>query len=223
MISIDDRIASQERAAEDRWLAAWLAGPTRTRWDTLPPQAGDPAPDLALPDPDGRVRQLSEFWRERPALVLLLRHFGCSCCLTERWERLRDELPAYEAAGASVVAIVQGDPERTRAVALRRGYPFPILCDPDHTAYERFGVLQGTAAQILHDFPWKPNDSTTGEQMLSSRRGTERALVDDPWQLPAEFVVRANGRLGHVHRAQYCEDAPPNTVLLGAIAAARRP
>ena len=219
MTTIDGRIAAQEEAAEARWLAAWLAGPTRTRWDVLPPQAGDPAPDLALPDTDGRVRQLSEFWRERPALVLLLRHFGCSC-LTERWARLQKELPAYEAAGATVVAILQGEPERTRAVARRRGYPFPILCDPDRATHERYAVLQGTPAQILHDFAWKPNDRETGEQMLISRRGTERALVDDPWQLPAEFVVRTTGRLAHVHRAQYCEDAPPKTVLLGAIAAA---
>ena len=218
MTVIDERIVSQEHAAEARWLAAWLAGPKRTRWQTVPPQVGDAAPDLALPDSNGHVRQLSDFWRERPALVLLLRHFGCSC-LTARWERLQKEIPAYEAAGTSVVAIVQAEPERTHAVAQRRGYSFPILCDPDRVAYERYGVLEGLPAQILHNFPWKPNDRVAGEHMLAARRGTERALVDDPWQLPAEFLVWTDGRLGHVHRGQYCEDFPPQTVLLGAMAA----
>lgn len=220
MTTADPLISEQERAAEARWLAAWLAGPKRTRWDSLPVQIGDAAPDLTLPDTTGSLHKLSGFWRERPALVLLLRHFGCSC-LTERWERLQEELPAYEAAGASVVAIVQGEPERTRAVAARRGYFFPILCDPERAAYSRYGALQGTPAGILHDFAWKANDRETGEKMLASRRGTERALVDDPWQLPAEFVIGTNGMIGHIHRAQYCEDAPPKTVLLGAIQAAR--
>lgn len=69
-------------------------------------------------------------------------------------------------------------------------------------------------------FAWKPNDRETGEKLISSRRGTERALVDNPWQLPGEFVIASGGRIVHAHRYQYCEDFPPKTVLLGAIGAA---
>ena len=56
---------------------------------------------------------------------------------------------------------------------------------------------------------------------LEARRGTERAFVDSPWQLPGEFVVATDVRLVLTHRYQYWEDFPPKTVLLGAIAAAR--
>lgn len=216
MTTTADRIAVQQEAAEARWLAAWLAGPTRTRWETVPVQVGDVAPDLTLPDTDGRPRKLAEFWRERPALILFLRHLGCGCT-AERWARLQDELPAYAAAGATVVAITQGEPERTRAVAERRGYPFPILCDPDRVAYERYGVLQGTPAQILYEFHWTPNDRENGEKLLRSRRGTDRAVMDDPWQLQADVLIAPSGRIAHIHRAQYCEDFPAKTVILGAI------
>lgn len=89
-------------------------------------------------------------------------------------------------------------------------------------SHEAYGLLEGTPAQILHDFPWKPNDRETGEKLISSRRGTERALVDNPWQLPGEFAIGRDGRIVHAHRYQYCEDFPPKTVLLGAIAAAGR-
>src|ERR1700694_1343953 len=105
-----------ERAAEQRWLASWLVGPTRIRHDELPVQPGDLAPDLALPDTTGERRQLSEFWTHGPALVIFMRHFGCSC-LTERWEGLQGELAAYADAGARVVAICQAEPERAKAVA----------------------------------------------------------------------------------------------------------
>jgi peroxiredoxin len=217
---LDPTVRTQHQAAEAEWLAAWLAGPQRTRWPSLPPQVGDPAPDVALPDTTGRVRRASEWWSAGPVHLIFLRHFGCSC-LAERWDRLRDELAGIAEAGATTVAVAQGEPERTAEVALRRGYPFPILSDPERRAYEAFGLLEGTPAQILHDFPWRPGDRATGATLIASRLGTERAVVDDPWQLPGEFVIAQGGRIALAHRYQYCEDFPPRAVLLGAIAAVR--
>jgi peroxiredoxin len=215
-------IAQLDAEAEGRWLAGWLAGPTRTRYETLPPQQGDPAPDPALPDTSGTVRQLSEFWAHAPALVIFMRHFGCSC-LAERWEGLKMELTDYAEAGARVVAICQAEPERARAVATRREYQFPLLCDPELVAYRAFGLLEGTPPQVLHDFPWQPGDEETARSLfMEPRRGTERAVVDSPWQLPGEFVIAESGTITLAHRYQYCEDFPPKTVLLGAIAAAER-
>ena len=109
-----------------------------------PAQPGDKAPDLELPDTSGGNRRLSEFWAYGPALVIFMRHFGCSC-LMERWEALRDELDTYTEAGATVVAVCQAEPERAAAVATRRGYRFPLLCDPERKAYRAYGLLEGTA------------------------------------------------------------------------------
>jgi len=215
-------IDTLQQAAEDRWVAGWLAGPTWTRYDRLPVQPGDGAPDLELPDTSGSHRRLSEFWAYGPALIIFMRHFGCSC-LMERWEGLRDQLDTYAEAGATVVAVCQAEPERAADVATRRGYRFPLLCDPERQAYRAYGLLEGEAPQILHDFPWRAGDAETARTMfVEPRRGTERAVVDSPWQLPGEFVVATDGRLGLTHRYQYCEDFPPKTVLLGAIAAAQR-
>lgn len=211
----------QQDQAEREWVAGWLGGPTRTRWASLPVQVGDAAPDVELQDMDGTARRLAEFWPAGPTLLLFLRQFGCSC-LAERWDLLREEIPALVAAGARIVAVGQAEPERSAVVARRRGYPFPVLSDPERQAYRAYGLLQGTPAQLVHDFPWRPGDMETAETTyLRPRRGTERAVVDDPWQLPGEFVIDRAGTIVLAHRYQYCEDFPPKTVLLGAIAAAR--
>jgi len=214
-------VDSQQAEAEREWVAGWLAGPTRTRWESLPVQVGDPAPDFELRDMDGAPRRLAELWPSRPTLLLFLRQFGCSC-LAERWDLLRVETAELVAAGARIVAVGQGEPERSAAVARRRGYPFPVLSDPERRAYRAYGLLEGIPAQLVHDFPWRPGDMESAETIfLRPRRGTERAVVDDPWQLPGEFVIDRAGTIVLAHRYQCCEDFPPKTVLFGAIAAAR--
>lgn len=216
-----DLLDQQQEEAEREWISGWLTGPTRLRWESVPVQVGDPAPDVELRDMRGSPIRLSSLWATGPTLLLFLRHYGCSC-LAERWDLLRDELPGYEAAGAQVVAVGQGEPERTAAMVSRRGYPFAVLSDADRSAYRAFGLLQGTPAQVIHEVVWQPDDMATAERVfLQPRRGTERAVVDDPWQLPGEFVIDREGRIALAHRYQYCEDFPPMTVLRGAIAAAQ--
>jgi hypothetical protein len=64
--------------AEQKWLEAWRAGPQRLRWDHVPLQVGDAAPDLELTDHTGQTRRLSTYWQNGPALILFWRHFGFS-------------------------------------------------------------------------------------------------------------------------------------------------
>jgi peroxiredoxin len=39
-------------------------------------KVGDAAPDVDVLDTDGRELSLSSFWAHRPAVLVLLRHFG---------------------------------------------------------------------------------------------------------------------------------------------------
>jgi len=209
-----------QQAAEDTWVREFLAGPTRTRLTELPPQAGDQAPDLELLDSTGALRRISDFWAEGPLHLLFMRQFGCGC-LADRWEQLEPAQVRIAEAGATLVAVCQADPARAAHVAERRGYRFPLLCDPELTAYQAYGLPEGVPATVTQDFPWKPGDTETADKWTASRRGTERALVDHMWQLPGEFIIAPGGRIALTHRAQFCEDIPITEVLLGAIEAAR--
>jgi peroxiredoxin len=214
-----DTLGAQLRAADERWIRHWLQGPTHTRQEAVPAQMGDPAPDVDLVDQDGEPASLSGFWRDGPAVLFFMRHYGCSC-MKERWGQLRDEISKLEEAGGRLVAVGMGEPERTRLFIRHRQIPVPVLCDPEGKAYRAYGIVEGTVPAILHDFEWKPDDEETGRKLAESRRDTDLRLVDNPWLLPAEFVVDKEGVIRHAHRYQYCEDYPPTTVLIGAIKAA---
>lgn len=217
---MSEDIAAQQQAAEEIWMGEFLEGPKRTRWEAVPPQVGDAAPNVSLADSSGTERQLSEWWSDGPVHLVFLRHFGCGC-LADRWEELQPALARIKAAGATTVAVSQAEPGRSRPVAERRGYDFPLLSDPGRVAYAAYGLLDGEVPTVFHDEAWAPGDRASAEKLTASRRGTERALVDHAWQLPGEFVIAQGGRLVLTHRAQFCEDFPPTTVLLGAIAAAK--
>lgn len=118
----------------------------------MPPQVGDTAPDFELSDLSGTSVHLRDFWRERPALILFWRQFGCGCGL-QRAERLQNEYADCIAAGARVVIAGQGEPARAAAYAQKYGIPCPILCDPEEHACQAYGLPEGKPSQILFDAP----------------------------------------------------------------------
>ena len=208
--------------AHRAWAEAWDRGPTRLRWEKTPLQVGDRAPDFELPDADGKAVRLSSIWRERPALLLFWRYFGCGCGL-QRAASLKEEYPQYLAAGANVVVIGQGEPLRAAAYGQKYEIPCPILCDPGREAYDGYGLLEGNEAQILFDAPdaMLRREGKAGQDFARARREVGRTPVDSPWQLPGEFVLDSQGVVRLAYRYQYCEDFPNPLVLIAAIRAAR--
>ncbi len=164
--------------------------------------------------------RLSEEWKKGPLHLIFLRHFGCSCG-KERAAQLNEEYDQLTDSGARVLAIGQGEPERTVEYIRVRQMPCPVLCDPEYRAYNAYGLLEGTPASIFHDEEWKPNNERAGRVLMDRRRNTDMRVVDNPWLLPAEFVIDRGGTIRHTHRYQYCEDYPPSAVLVGAIRAAQ--
>lgn len=207
--------------AEDEWRDRFVEGPTELAWGQLPPQVGDDAPDAVLADHTGTTRRLSETWQDGPALILFWRHFACGCGL-DRAARLRDELDDYREAGAEVVIVGQGEPERAAAYRDDQDLDVPVLCDPELDTYRAYGLIQFQVAQVLFDAPqefWS-HDREHAEELRSARRERGRPMVDDPWRQPGDFVVDSGGTIRLAYRWQYCEDLPDPRVLTTAISLA---
>jgi peroxiredoxin len=208
----------QVAAAEAQWLQLWVRGPVETGPVANAPGIGDPAPDLKLADHRGELVALSDFWHDRPAVLLLWRQYGCGCG-ADRAARLRDELPAYRDAGAEVVVVGQAEPERTAAYRDAQQLDVPFLCDPDEQVYRAYGLNEFSVPEVLFDAPpeFRSHSEEVGRQFLADRHATGRYLVDNPWRRPGEFVVDTSGMIRLDYRWPYCEGFPDPRVLTTAI------
>jgi peroxiredoxin len=211
-------VEEQTKAAEAEWLQAWQTGPIRTRWEKQPVQLGDPAPDLELKDTSGKVVRLSDYWKDKPVLLIYWRHFGCSCGF-DRAAKLVKEMADYDKSGGKVVIVGQGEPERTNAYAQKAGLTGTILCDPEHHAYIAYGLLEGTPAQVLFDAPDEmlKREYNAGVEFQKERIEKGRPPVDSPWQLPGEFVIDTQGTIQLAYRYNFCEDWPDPRVHIAAL------
>ena len=217
----DTVIDQQIAAAEGQWFDYWMRGPQEFVMASQP-TVGELAPDLKLADHTGAAVSLSDYWADRPALLLFWRHYGCGCGV-DRAARLRDELPALHDAGANVVVVGQAEPERTAVFRDAQRLDMPFLCDPEEDASRMYGLSEFTIAEVLFDAPpeYWPRSEDIGRQFLDDRRASGRNLVDNPWRRPGEFVVDTAGVIRLAYRYQYCEDFPDPRVLTTAITLAR--
>jgi len=208
--------------AEAEWIEGWRNGPQYIRWDEVPVQVSDKAPEATVLDTSGQKVSMSSLWADGPALILFWRHYGCGCGL-DRNKRLQSEVDRYRALGASVTIVGQGEPEQAIEYRKRYEVPVPILSDPERTAYRAFAVLEGLPSQILFDASQDllRRDLSAGLNFASERKTIGRPPVNSPWQLPAEFVVDSSGVVRLTYRYQYCEDFPDHRVIAATLEACR--
>lgn len=128
-------------------------------------EAGEAAPDFALPDQDGRVHRLGDYAGRRLVLYFYPKDDTPGC--TAQACSLRDSLEEIGAEGAAVLGVSTDGAESHRAFIAKHGLTFPLLVDEGAETASRYGA-------------W-------GEKVLYGKRsiGMTRAT----------FVIGADGRL----------------------------
>jgi len=101
------------------------------------PNAGDAAPEIALPDETGAVHRLAD--RRGDWTVLYFYPTDDSPgCTTEACE-FRDADPMIRERGAEVWGVSPQGSGSKRAFRAKFGLPFTLLSDEDHAAAEAYG------------------------------------------------------------------------------------
>lgn len=181
-----------------------------------PLSVGDPAPDARLLDLAGQPARLSWFWHEGPAVFVFLRYFGCPFCQAQVVALRRDH-DRFQEAGARIVLVGHGDPAEAAAFSERKALPFPLLLDPDRSAYRAYGLVPGRAVQVLGPkvfLPWLKAEVSSETRQRGLKGGSF-------FQMPGTFVidrggvVRLSGGLVRLaHRNRHVADTPSNELIL---------
>ena len=103
------------------------------------PQAGAPAPEFALPDANGNIRQLAD-WRGQWLVLYFFPRDNTPGCTAEA-AGFRDAMPAFTALKAQVVGVSLDDGASHRAFAEQHRLPFPLLVDTGGAVASRYGAL----------------------------------------------------------------------------------
>lgn len=103
------------------------------------PAVGSAAPDFALPDQHGKLRQLSE-WRGKWLVLYFYPKDDTPGC-TEEACTFRDDWQQLTALGAEVVGISVDTSASHKDFAEKYHLPFPLLADAKGEVAQRYGAM----------------------------------------------------------------------------------
>jgi peroxiredoxin len=141
-------------------------------------QPGDRAPDIALPDQNGREFRYSGLLDREPLVVSFIRGTWCRYCKTELSE-LSEAYPRILAAGGRLVAIAPQTPSNAAAFYAANPVPFPVLSDRESRTAAWFGLTYEMPEDVRGVYR-----DTLGLDLA--------AINDDPgWHLamPARYII----------------------------------
>ncbi|MHA1993729.1 MAG: redoxin domain-containing protein [Candidatus Hodarchaeales archaeon] len=144
---------------------------------------GQAAIDFSVEDIFGNQIILSNF-TDRPILLSFYRYASCPLC-NIRLSELIQKFPVYNDAGLVVIAFFQSPLESIQKyVTAKHKVPFPIIADPTHVIYRKYGVASSHWGYIkgairLHRF------------IKAFRRGYWLGKMENKYTLiPADFLIR---------------------------------
>lgn len=129
---------------------------------------------------------------------------------------MSDHHEAFARLGCQVLAICHATPALAAQFLEDDPLPFPLLCDPDRTAYTAFGLARASWLRLMRPDVvlgylrfmrqgWKPQRPSGREDLL---------------QLGGDFLLDAQRRLVFAHRSSDPIDRPTIAELLDAVRAA---
>ena len=110
--------------------------------------------ELTILDEHGDPVKMGTLWRDRTALIALVRHFGCMFCREQvvELDAARDRI---HAAGAELHVISNGKPLYIEGFRETTGYRGPVYTDPTLAVYKAAQLRRGlestlNPAMLLH-------------------------------------------------------------------------
>ncbi len=125
--------------------------------------------------------------------------------------QLRHRYEEFRAAGAEVAAVSFAQSKALLPYADNLRLPFPLLSDPERSAYKAYGLLRGSFWSIF-------GPKTVWEYVkLISHGRLFRGIQADPFQLGGDFVIDGRGVVRFAYRSEEPTDRASADRLLQAV------
>ena len=169
---------------------------------------------LEVQTPSGESVPLGSLWATKPALLVLVRHYGCQFCRAQLAD-LRPVWPKIEAAGVQPIVIGNGTPLMAEAFAEESGLDVPLYTNPGREVYAALGAKRPGISGLLNPLMyWRAF-------RLMLRGFLPRQVQGDAAQLGGVFLVQPDGSMPYAYRSDLAGDHPSAAELLRVAEGAR--
>ena len=194
----------------------------RDRQQTRPPSDASVLEDVVLNDYEGHPVRLGDLWTERPAVLVLVRHFGCVFCRQMAVDIHRHR-HRFDEADVELAVIGFGTPEHAREFRRMQNVDLKLLVDPDRKVYELVGAKVATLKELIG-----PRQLLRGlKATIISRlkQGSiavhQGKILGHAAQLGGVLVIAPDGSVRYAYLSEESGDNPPAQEVLAAARAIR--
>jgi len=168
---------------------------------------GDAAPTFEAEDANGHIWQIPDDFKNKPFILVFLRHLGCPLCM-RRLDELKAEYSRFKGMGAELMVITQSTQERVRKYSAKKSIPYPLIGDKEKKIYSLFGVRSGGLGALLAPRVLKESAKATLKGYFHG------PLEGDELLVPAEFIIGGDGKIAWAHYGSDISDSSPNEIIL---------
>ncbi len=148
--------------------------------------------------PQGRPVFFGDLWKDRPAVIGFVRHFGCLLCF-EQAADLMSIAPLVVQSGARLCVIGNGNPLHAQVFRDESKLDADVYTDPGRLLYRRLAMRRGLLSTV--------NPTSTRHAKRAYERGfRQKGTRGDPWQQGGVLVVATDGSVAFVQRFNVAGD-----------------
>ncbi|MDF3128161.1 peroxiredoxin-like family protein [Kiritimatiellaeota bacterium B1221] len=164
-------------------------------------QVGEPAPDFTLKNAMGEDIRLEEVLKDGPVILTWYRGGWCPYCnLT--LNALQKELPAFQAEGATLLALTPELPDNSISTAEKAELEFVVLSDLNNQVARKYGIVFELTPEVASIYENKFSLSTT-----NGNNSNELPLA-------ATYVIQPDGKIVYAFLdSDYRNRAEPKEIL----------
>lgn len=177
--------------------------------------AGDRFPDLVFETYSGEKLTAAQAVRRKKHTVFwVMRFIGCRFCQYDI-DMLAQQYARFDGRDAQVFAVLQSSRESITGLKGDFQVPFDVVCDTEHAFYKTLDIrATATKEDRMPSTPEGLAQLKAKQEAVAARNYQRKGGEGEAQQLPALFIVDAEGRVEYAHYAVHSIDIPSMDELL---------